>query len=331
MNKVIANFFFLKSLNGMFYYGLETLSSLNLKSAIIVLHYRFRNQKVETLSQYPVIYVGLFGFIFIYLKILFSKLYVYTPTSHCLPLVTRQVITVHDSYPFYSCHLRWKFHLLKYLSFFSWPYICYVNNSNAKPFSELLFNKGTLYLPNRISLIEQPVIQTPYKFTIALFGTDSCKKNYELFFKNAINHKDINFSFSIYGTSNKYIEDIISSFPSLEIKLINSSHVSLSDFIANISCAASVASGEGFCRPIAQCVCMGKKVFLLNDDVFYEFYSQSATFSDSISDLIKKINDFSKRPTESFYCPSNFSYVYKSINDNFYKSTSNLIEILSKR
>lgn len=315
----------------MFYYGLETLSSMNLKSVIIVMHSRFRNHKIETLTQYPVIYVGLFGFIFIYLKMLFSRLYVYTPTSHCLPFITRQVITVHDSYPFYSCYYKWKFHLLKHLSFFSWPFICYVNNSNAKPFSDLLFNKGTLYLPNRISSINYPIIKTPSKFTIALFGTDSYKKNYEQFFKNILQHKDINFSFSIYGTKNSYIENIISSFPSLDINLINSNHVSLSDFISNISCAASVAIGEGFCRPIAQCICMGKKTFLLNDDVFHEFYYQSATFSNSISGLIKKIDDFSKRPTNALYCPSNFSYIHKIINDNFHSSTSHLVKILSKQ
>ena len=179
-----------------------------------------------------------------------------------------------------------------------------------------------LYLPNSIS----PLVLSSYSKSkiIGFFGTDSHKKNYFSFF-SFLNNYQLSLEFHIYGTNNAYFSYISSSFPNLNIKLIDSNEVSISDFLTNVSCVVSVATNEGFARPIALSITVGLPIYLIRDPVFEEFYSSSVCISDSYYSLLSCLINFS--PISDPYCHISFTSTYNSIISSR-KSTISLVKDL---
>ncbi|MDA8699928.1 hypothetical protein N9M02_01730, partial [Amylibacter sp.] len=71
---------------------------------------------------------------------------------------------------------------------------------------------------------------------------------------------------------------------------IQTEECSLENFINNCEGIVSVATGEGFGRPIALSILLGKPVFLINDPIFKEFFDGSSRFYNTIELLSEHIS-----------------------------------------
>jgi len=327
--KLIGNFWFLKSPNGMFHYGMEVLSDLGFEEIEIIFHKRIKNERLDLPAHAKVRFLGFFGFLIVYFKLLIKRSFLYSPTVHCLPFVSRQVSTLHDSYPFNKTFLNWKLNALRLLYYLSNPILCVVNRSDAFKFSCRLRTLKTIIYPNRISNSITPILNPSYgkKTVIGLFGTDSNKKNYYELFDNL--DKDIvdKYCFYVYGTWNNYIKTLINQYQDFEIVFFDSTNVSIFDFISQISCALSVAKGEGFARPIAYSLISGRRIFLINSPVFKEFYSGSAIFFDNIFEVTSAID--SGMTDSQNYCPIDFQITLHNIHNDIAFGRKFLIQYYS--
>ena len=94
---MVLNYIFLKSKNGMYYYAENYL---------------------EGTSVYPEKVLGgdfnegwvrkIYAITLVYIYNLFKGYFVYTPTIHPLPFLSRQLVVCHDSYPFLGRMGRFK-------------------------------------------------------------------------------------------------------------------------------------------------------------------------------------------------------------------------------
>jgi hypothetical protein len=78
-------------------------------------------------------------------------------------------------------------------------------------------------------------------------------------------------------------------YADLDIELVASDDVAMMAFFDDVDLIVSVSTGEGFCRPVAQALSYGVPCWLLEDEVFREFYDGYANFSSSVSDLVSKL------------------------------------------
>jgi len=286
---VIVNCWFIKSENGLFHYSVEYVNSIKGQNSVHVLVKKNMKSEYERLlaGSHKIIATDLLGLLLsIYLRFKEEKLF--TPTAHPLPFRGNQIFVIHDVFPYKGFLGKIKFILILVSSLSSSAKVGFINQFHkgiyAKYFSSCkipIFTNLLTKSQNKNTKIRQ--LDT---HVIGLFGSDSAKKNYHWLF-NELHKSEVGaFEFQIYGTHNEYTRDLMRQFPLLKISIIESSSVSLENFIDNIDCALSSAYGEGFGRPYAVTAQLGKPIILTSDPVFREFYWDCAYFYTSIDELI---------------------------------------------
>jgi glycosyltransferase involved in cell wall biosynthesis len=289
---ITANFFHIKSTNGLFFYGIDYLREhLDLVRVVLVrpaLEQAIRGQLTGTTVTVcsPGRYIKEVA------KASWRGDLLFTPTSHPLPGIHRQWIVLHDAYPFQvGPKSGLKHRLLRWSLRMSCCHVGYINRSDALPFVASLgvSPQRMIFAPNRFP--------TPAKRTVrpasadgvtfvGLLGTDSAKKNYDRLFaavlRGGIQHR---LAFRVYGHDTPYIRDIRAAFPELHIELARSDDESLDTFMSHVDVLTSAAEQEGFGRPIASALLAGMPVHLLDRPVFREFFSGGAQFHTDVDTL----------------------------------------------
>mgnify|MGYP000639521372 CR=1 FL=1 len=292
---IVANFYHLKNTNGLFYYGVDYLSE-NVASVRRVL---VRPSMYEaTKRAFPKIEIVPCTFPQLCLEVMRAarrKDFVYTPSSHPLPFVSRQMIVVHDIYPFFGAKGKIKELLLRLSLATSTCRAGYINHSDARGFVGKLGvgNKRALFAPNKFpssSAVEPRKKQRGNPLAVGLFGTDSAKKNYaELFAQLRLSRGAEQVRFFVYGHRTDYYEQLIAQFPDIALELVESDKCSLSAFMAQVDMIVSVADHEGFGRPIASALLAHVPCLLVQRPVFVEFFQGGAQFGADIPDVVRRL------------------------------------------
>ena len=288
--KLFANFFFLNSLNGMYFYGLEYIEKLD---CVIVARSGSRVEKACKAAGYKVVSKrSLLGLIWFFM---FSrKRYIFTPTPHPIPFLRNQTVTIHDLFPFQgSFKGLLKTKLFRMSLSTNDARIFHINRSDLPSIRAFLMTERELvFAPNRFLAPDRAWMQKDLNdtITIGLFGTDSPKKNYGKLFSK-VNEKafDKKIIFLIYGTLNTYIDGVINEFSNLDIRIKPQAELTLEEFICSCDLICSVSEGEGFARPIALSVSMGAPVLVVWSEVMEEFYDQVSDFSNSAEEIANKL------------------------------------------
>jgi hypothetical protein len=329
---IVGNFYFIKSTNGLYYYGLDYLrDNINLVRLVLVRPELYHQAK-KALPGVKVVSCSVFGF---FLHIFFASLskdLLYTPTSHPIPWLNRQWIVLHDTYPFEAgANSSLKRLLLKFSLSLSNCKVGYINCSDAKPFVTSLgvSDVRMVFAPNRfpdapprIALVNSQNGTT----TVGLLGTDSAKKNYDRLFR-AVQLEGLStfLSFRIYGHDTLYLKNILAQFPDFKIQLVKSDDVSLTEFMNRIDVLASAAEQEGFGRPIALAALSGLPVELLDRPVFREFFTGGAQFHVDIIALVRAlVRHRSQYKDIPYVAPSAVVAAYEVANDEIHRLGSSL-------
>lgn len=309
----------LKNTNGMYWYALDYIRGLDNVESVIV-----RGDSLGRVEQdlrgLAVHRLSLLSYLVVYIKFIFSrKCFLYTPTPHPLPFLSRQMVVFHDPYPFLVGRLgqikRW---LFLFGAFSSKCTIGVVNRSVAADFVIRLAAKNKIIdSPNRIG---EPLLlrQRTYgdDLIIGLLGADSSKKRYEELF-SAFKKKPIrNLKFLVYGHKTKYLKQVLNSYLDVPVQIVISDEISLQSFFENIDCIVSVSKGEGFSRLVALAVISGVPTFLTNDPVYEEFYGKSTSLYETPEDLMRAISKTSV-DYDARACPLNFSTTIDYCSKNF--------------
>lgn len=286
MTSIYINFWHLKSMNGMFYFGCD-YGKLLVREFDCVFVCR---KGVLKESNFPigffVIELSVASYIIFCLRSIILRRNVFCVTVHAIPFLKRQIVTLHDIYPFRS---RAKKFLLWVMLSISGANIGVINQSISPAFLTTLKLTSFILIPNILPDLQfRPQVGSGCSapLRIGLAGTDSKKKNYEDFLSKLIIRGD-DFSVYIYGTDTDYLRGIFRDYQRSDLYFISSDEVSLEDFVAfKIDVLVSVARNEGFCRPVALSVLMERRILLLDDPVFLEFYKNHAEIYSCTEDLI---------------------------------------------
>ena len=280
----LVNLFFLKGMNGMFFYCLDYIAD---QEVVIILRKGNNLKFPPNNKKYTFVEVSSFLEL---VWFVFTRKYelLYCPTPHPIPFAAKQVITLHDVFPFIGFKGTVKYLLLLIGAVSSRAKIVLINKSLARKIFTRLIPLKIIYGPNSIKLRKEVLEVRKKDFKIGLIGTDSSKKNYEKLFK--VLPVDIIKKFAIYGNITDYSHQIIARFGVHGLTHIQTEECSLENFINNCEGIVSVATGEGFGRPIALSILLGKPVFLINDPIFKEFFDGSSRFYNTIELLSEHIS-----------------------------------------
>lgn len=286
---ITANLWHLKATNGMFYYASDYISAMSEQIRCILVRPGLHDSTKQRFPDIDVISCSAVGWASAIAKARLRDDLLYTPTSHPVIAYHRQIVVVHDRYPFDPGAPRGgiKRRLFKAGVALSGCTVGYINRSDALPFlRELHVAPGKLlYAPNLPPLaVAVPARAAGARRTVGLFGTDSPKKNYASLFR-VVGSDNKDLSFLIYGQDTAYIHSVIAEFPTISIEVVNSESTTLLQFLAMIDVVGSVARGEGFGRPIASALQAGIPCVLIEAPVFREFFDGAAIFSSSIEEL----------------------------------------------
>lgn len=280
---IYINLFHLKSVNGMYYYAVDYFLDSDYR---IVCNSKAKDVAALFHDDQRLIKLNIFNYFLFYLRAVVCNFSVFTPTPHPLPFLSKQVVVLHDSYPFRVGRLSFFKKLLFYISLkSSKTKVGYVNFSDAKLFLERLNvpEDRCLFMPNKIptdfSMKNTGYVRPKNLVSVGAVGTDSLKKNYKTLFyylQQFSSYKKINLY--LLGQDNIYIKNLRREFPSVNLQVVDSGQVTLEEFFDNVDVILSVAKGEGFCRPVAMALQMGIPCLLIDDPVFKEFYEDVAIF-----------------------------------------------------
>jgi len=223
---------------------------------------------------------------------------IYTPSSHPIPFIDKQIIVLHDTYPFLSFRGSIKKILFVASARSSSCLLAYINHTDGLEFYKKhgFDSSRLMYSPNRFTgkitkyrskrnLVENRLI-------IGLVGTESLKKNYSLIFKEIQRTGFYNsVLFLVFGHSNKYISDLKDEFSKLDISIFDSDLFDMSYFLASVDVIVSVAKTEGFGRPIASALESGVPCYLIENEIFREFFVGGAVFFPDINSLVFNLFD----------------------------------------
>jgi len=294
---IIVNMWFIKQSNGLFHYGLDYAEALGASVREVwvraealaqVVSARIPTAKVRVLTKKQLLMALIHA--------CRLKELVFTPSTHPVAFVRRQVVVVHDSFPFTGRTGAIKKGLFRLALAISRGAVAYINRSDGLHF---LLRCGVReermhYLPNHLGdpasgpqtsggTIGQQIV-------VGLFGSDSAKKNYDaLFAAVRAGGQGLPVSWQIFGHCNAYTERLRTAYPELAIEVVGSDSMSMPAFIRSIDIAVSVAEGEGFARPVALALMNGRPTFLLNTPVFREFYTGSAEMFETPEALVAAI------------------------------------------
>lgn len=289
----LVNFFFLKNMNGMFFYCLDYVAD----QEVVILVRKGREMNLPKLNE-NLRFVEIDSF-FGLLRFIFKNDYevLYCPTPHPIPFAAKQVITLHDLYPFMGILGALKYTLMVIGAMSSRSRIAVINRILIKNIFVKNIPVGKIYAPNPISLVDKNSInelekksyKPKSKFSIGLIGTDSTKKNYNDLFSilptNLIN------KCAIYGNVSDYSIEIMDLYSKHGLTHVTPEKTNLVEFINSCQGIVSVAKGEGFGRPIAKSLLLGKPIFLIDDPVFREFFDKSANFYNNIYSMGEDLSD----------------------------------------
>jgi hypothetical protein len=295
------NLFFLKNTNGIFYYALDSYNELEILPQNILVNSKIHDKTKFFFKKSNVIKCNYLTFFYHIIKSCINKSYIYTPTSHPLPFISKQFVVLHDLFVFTGFIGKLKKYLFIISVKSSNCKIIYINKCETLFFlKKLNIPKNRLiFLPNKFPEaigLKKSIFNTKDKVKIGLFGTDSEKKNYYSLFKKII---DMNighlFDIRIYGHETDYYNSLINHFSSdFSIKLFLSDKVSIENFTKDLDLVISVAESEGFSRPIALSLVSGIPCFLLRSNVFLEFYNPGAFFYNSTKELLLGVLKYPK-------------------------------------
>lgn len=279
----LVNLFFLKGMNGMFFYCLDYIAD----QEVVILLRKGNNLKFPPNKNHTFVEVNSFLEL---VWFIFTRKYeiLFCPTPHPIPFAANQIVTLHDVFPFKGFKGNFKYVLLMIGAISSGAKIVLINQLLSKKIFTRFIPLKTIYGPNSIELREKILKGGQKDFKIGLIGTDSSKKNYEKLFKDLPPEAIKNFA--IYGNTTNYSDRIMASFGAYGLSHIKTEECSLESFINNCEGIASVATGEGFGRPIAFSLLLGKPVFLIDDPTFKEFYDGSCRFYDNVESLSEHLN-----------------------------------------
>jgi hypothetical protein len=293
---IVINLFHIKTTNGLYYYSLDyTRENFNLVRSVLV-RPNLASRVTEDMPGLNVIPCSPLRFLSEAIRIFWSGDLLYTPTSHPLPLLDRQWIVLHDSYPFeVGPKSKIKRFLFKGSLAMSRCRVAYINRSEAQPFVASLGVDASrmVFAPNRFpeaSSLVSPVSSPNEMTTVGLFGTDSAKKNYDRLF-SAVRAAELSsrLIFRVYGHDTAYFRDIQGQFPDIQIELVRSDDMSIDAFMCGVDVLASASEQEGFGRPFASALLAGFPVELLDRPVFREFFTGGARFHPNIDALVQSL------------------------------------------
>lgn len=312
---MLCNLWHIKQTNGLFYYALDYVRAVDGPTLVLV-RPALQDATRRELPHHDVRAVSTSGILGHLLRAMILRRWVFTPTSHPFPLHNRQLIVVHDGYPFLGRKGRLKRRLFRVSLWSSCCQVGHINHStslHAVP-TDIVSRERLWYMPNqgpeervvqelrlareRTILGGAPSLTDAKRMRIALFGSDSRKKRYEdLFAQCERAGGDSRLSLLIYGHPTDYYRELCERFPSLDIKLVPSSEVRMENFLCDIDGVASVAEHEGFGRPIALALAAGIPCFLLASPVFAEFFGRSTRLYASTEELVQALLNHSHGST----------------------------------
>lgn len=300
MSQAIFNLWHLKRTNGMYYFGLDYAQRLPFEWVVWVR------------PGFPIDGLKAVGFKDVrelrplaYMQALWrahkKSLPLFCPSSHPIPFIAPQVIIVHDSYPFQRGAGLIKRWLLRRALSAQGMHAGYINHVDSRRFllGIGMQERAMFYTPNFMGVSprtsKEPRVHPP-RLTIGLIGTDSEKKRYEMLFDEVRGSRDgaRSLAFKAYGHETAYFSDLKAKYSDLNVDLVSSDDTVMSTFLGNVDIIVSVSRGEGFCRPVARALASGVPCWLLEDEVFREFYDGYADFSPSVADLVSKLLAASK-------------------------------------
>lgn len=292
---IVANFYHLKNTNGLFYYGVDYLSEDLSKVRRVLVRPSMANAAARAFPGVEVVACSLGRLCLEVARATLRGDFIYTPSSHPLPFISKQMIVVHDVFPFFGFKGKIKALLLRLSLATSGCKVGYINNSDAQGFV-LKLGAGRLkglFAPNKFPTPVQLSSRTPRQsncLVVGLFGTDSAKKNYADLFDAVKSRGGANqVSFLAYGHRTDYYEKLVQQFPDIAFELVESDKCSLSGFLSKTDLIVSVADHEGFGRPIAAALLSNIPCLLVQRPVFVEFFQGGAKFSADIAGVVDRL------------------------------------------
>lgn len=289
---MIVNFTFLNSKNGMFYYAQDYIESTKCCAVEVVGDCNLRTDFYTKVKNSCIIYYNA----------IFKSSFIYTPTIHPMPFINNQLVVCHDSYPFKGFKGRIKRTLLNLALKTSSCKVAYINRGDSKSFVDSLSLEESrkVFLPNLIkpsdmNSVRNKPAQTEGFINIALIGTDSDKKRYEVLFESVLKcEKEIKsrVKFHLFGGYTQYCDYLIKKYNAkLNLSWCNPKDQELSEFLRASNVLISIARGEGFGRPISFSLQLGLPTMLIDDPTFVEFFGQVAYIYSSEESLVDSIID----------------------------------------
>lgn len=281
---LVINMWFIKHTNGLYYYGLDYATALGDEvREIWVRNAELARAVRERLPTATVLVLTARSLPSELLRVRRLGYFMFTPSSHPLPLLRRQIVVVHDSFPFKGGAGAVKLLLFRLGLALSQGMAAYINCADGRAFlARCGLSEGRMrFLPNRIAGAirngEAAPLVVDERLVVGLFGSDSPKKNYDALFASFdARPRATEVIWRIYGHPNAYTDRLRTDYPDLAIEVVSSDHMKMEEFINSIDLAISVALGEGFARPIALALMHGVPTLLLDTAVFREFYAASA-------------------------------------------------------
>lgn len=295
---LIVNLYHIKKTNGLFYYGVEYVKTGKHVPHSVLVRREMAEPAARHFGKSRVVPCTLLTYLLRVFSAWFSGWMIFTPSSHPLPLVNRQLVILHDTYPFEG-KLGW---LKKWLFVLSARtsrcWLGYINQSEGLAFyRKCRFDENRLvFAPNKFPVasgsLHVNALRYEKRLRVGLVGTDSRKKNYPDLFRSVFGMgRSMDVTFAVYGHATDYFLELQHMFTSLDIRLVKSDESTLEEFLSQLDVLVSVARSEGFGRPIASALMSGIPCYLLDGPVFREFYSGGANFSADVPQLVKTFFD----------------------------------------